>query len=458
MNSESIYLKLPVFFQNLTCSLEGLRINRTRFNANFEKTLSIAEARSFYSKEEIFDYRNKRLNHFIAYCSENIAYYQKQFQKSGVSSQDIQTLEDLKLLPILSKDEVKANYDELTTKSISPKKMQSVHTSGTTGGGLSFFSTIQAIHEQWAIWWRYRKWHGIQPGTWCGYFGGRSVVPLSQKNPPFWRYNYPGKQILFSGYHLNKENMGYYIKELRSRKPEWLHGYPSLLSLLANYIVDTKIDLRYQIKWITVGAENLLPHQAKIIESAFGVKPIQHYGMAEAVANISECEFGNLHVDEDFSAVEFISNDDGVGYKIIGTNFNNPAAPFLRYDVGDIAMLSDKTCPCSRPGRIVDNIDGRKEDYIILKNDSRIGRMDHIFKDMVNIQEAQIYQKIPGEIFIRVVPGGKYNRSDENSLLNEIMKRVGQDTKVIIQHIEKLERSKTGKLRFVVSDVKSGKI
>ena len=93
--------------------------------------------------------------------------------------------------------------------------------------------------------------------------------------------------------------------------------------------------------------------------------PLQHYGMAEAVANISECEHDQLHVDEDCAAVEFIPNSDGPGYKIIGTNFTNLATPLLRYDVQDLVTLTNVTCSCGRPGRVVASVDGRAEDYII---------------------------------------------------------------------------------------------
>ena len=129
---------------------------------------------------------------------------------------------------------------------------------------------------------------------------------------------------------------------------------------------------------MTVGAENLLAQQAALIRQAFGVKPRQHYGMSEAVANFSECEQGRLHVDEDFAAVEFLPNPAG-GYKIIGTNLSNLATPLIRYEVGDVASLADAPCDCGRPGRVVAAVDGRKEDYVVLKNGSRLGRMDHIF-------------------------------------------------------------------------------
>ena len=85
-------------------------------------------------------------------------------------------------------------------------------------------------------------------------------------------------------------------------------------------------------------------------------------GLAEAVANISECERGRLHVDEDFAAVEFVPEQTGRRHRIVGCNFTNLATPLLRYDTGDLAVLDDDGCDCGRPGRVVASVDGRQED------------------------------------------------------------------------------------------------
>jgi phenylacetate-CoA ligase len=84
--------------------------------------------------------------------------------------------------------------------------------------------------------------------------------------------------------------------------------------------------------------------------------------------------------------------------------------------------------------------------------------MDHIFKDMVNIREAQIHQARPGKITIRVVPGRAYAHEDELALLRETVKRVGQETDVSIDYVDSLPRSNVGKLRFVVCDVPGASI
>lgn len=458
MDFQVIYKHAPYWCQNLLVSLEGWRIYKSRYGGLFQRLLSDYENRTYWSYNEIRLYAWDRLQKFIKYCFDTVPFYQKLFRRIGVYPEDIKEPQDLKILPSIYKEDIQSNIIEFFSKVIPKAERIIIHTSGTTGAGLRFASTRIALQEQWATWWRYFHWHGIEFNTWCGYFGGRLVVPISQKNPPFWRYNSPGKQIIFSAYHMNVKNLKFYIEELRKKRPLWIHGYPSLISLIAEYMVEKKLNLGYQVRWITCGAENLLEHQKELIKKAFGVNPKQHYGMAEAVGNISECEYGKMHVDEDFAFLEFIPEKNNQTFRMIGTNFTNPAFPLLRYDTKDFVKLSTDSCPCGRPGRVVEQIDGRLEDYVILKDGTKIGRLDHVFKDLVNIREAQIYQRSLNEIVLKVVKGEYYIKQDEITLLAELRKRVGNAIKISIDYVDQIERNKSGKLRFVISEIKEAKI
>ena len=318
---------------------------------------------------------------------------------------------------------------------------------------------MRAVQELWATWWRYVGWHGIRFGTWHALFAGRSIVPAGQTTPPFWRVNLPGRQVVFSGYHMSPDNLTAYLGELRRRRLPWYHGYPSLLTLLAGHVLDSGFDLGYEVEAITTCSETLMPHQKTLIERAFGVKPRQHYALTEGTANMSECERGMLHVDEDFAAVEFLRLPGEDACRIVGTNFSNFATPLVRYDSHDLAVLPvSNGCGCGRTGRVVERVDGRQEDYVVLRDGTRIGRMDHLFKDMVNIREAQIHQSRPGEITIRVVRREGYGRADEEGLLREAERRIGDGASVAIEYVRELPRSPAGKLRLVVSDVPGASI
>jgi len=459
LNSKHIYLHLPTFCQNTLCSLYGARLIRRRYGNSYKTLEREVFEREKWTPEQIKTFTKKRCQAIVKHAASTVPYYRRLFTEMHLDPQDIKGPEDLKALPIINKQIVQENPDDFNSNLKNQMRYSMTHTSGTTGAGLIFPVTLEAEQQQWAIWWRYRARFGLDRNTWYAHFHGKSIVPFERLKPPFWRVNRPGRQILFSTYHMSEHNLPYYIEELNRRQLSWIHGYPSILALLAFYMLENGYELNYKPKVITVGSENLLQQQKQAIEKAFNAPCRQHYGMAEGVGNISECPEGNLHVDEDYAYIEFLPTDDD-SYRIIGTNYTNYAFPLIRYDVGDLVRLEDpkKKCPCGRAGRLVTSIDGRKEDYILTPDGRRIGRLDHIFKDMINIKECQIYQENSERVVFRVVRGKKYTEKDEKILLHEARIRLGNQIKIDIDYVEAIERTESGKLRFVISKIPSARI
>ncbi len=323
--------------------------------------------------------------------------------------------------------------------------MVPVHTSGTTGAGLRFWASREAIQEQWAVWWRYRGWHGIKRGDWCDYFGGRPIVPLTATKPPFFRTNHGGRQRMHSGYHLSVEREADYVGALESGSVTWIHGYPSMVALVAEAVLRARGPGGVGMRRVTVGAERLQPHQQRLVESAFLRPARQHYGLAEAVANISECERGGLHIDSDFAVLEI--GEAGP----LGTNLSNRAFPLIRYAVTDGFVRRDDLCACGRAGRLVDAIEGRDEDFVVLSTGARVGRLDHVFKDLDFVCEAQIHQGSAGQLTIRWSGRGE-SASGSEAIARVAAEYLGDGMRVKVERVAKVPRTASGKLRFVVRD------
>lgn len=448
MDREILYQRLPVSLQNFALGLEGWRIRRRRFDASFEVTMQNYRKRELIELAGLIAYRDARIRDFVLSAFRSVPWWRELFAERGLKPADIAGLDTLAALPTLEKETVRAEPRRFCAEGIDSKSVLMSHTSGTTGAGLVFPVTLEAEREQWGVWWRYRESHGLSRNEWCLYFGGRSIVPLNQRNPPYWRVNRSGRQLMFSAYHLGRSSAHDYLKACGVSRYRWMHGYPSQLALLASHALRLGVRLP-ALRWITVGAESLLPSQRRLIEEAFGIVPRQHYGMAEGIANISECPRGALHVDEDYAAVEFEPVGNGQ-HRIIGTNFTNPAFPLIRYAVGDLVELDEAQCDCGRSGRVIKRIDGRIEDYVTTASGVQIGRLDHVFKDMIHIAEAQVRQKEPGAIRILVVPRVGFDERQEMQLRREVERRLGGDMEVAIELVKDIPRTKTGKLRFVV--------
>jgi phenylacetate-CoA ligase len=450
---ERLYGALPIGLQHLICSAEGYRRERMRFGRNFGRLLREAESRTSMSAAGVATLRDRVFREFVSDAAAGSAFYREQAVFGAAAEGRAFRGEEL---PVLVKATVQTEAARIARADVPFVRMAS--TSGSTGMGLRFPMTSEAVQQQWATWWRFRRWHGIDRNEWCGHFGGNPIVPIQRGRAPFWRYNVAGRQVLFSGSHLGADTWRAYVAELSRRRLAWLHGYPSVLALLASYLVEHRATLGYDVRWVTTGAENLLPAQAQAIERAFGVRPRQHYGMAEGAANASECPNGRLHVDEDFAFVEFVPVERGTGCRVVGTNVTNRAFPLIRYDVDDIAHVSGQTCDCGRPGRIIDRIDGRREDYVVLPSGALIGRLDHIFKDQVRVREAQIYQPDPTRVVLRLVTARDFTTRDEQTLLTTARIWLGTDVRIEIEPVASIPRTRGGKLRFVISDVTAARV
>ncbi|WP_415988194.1 hypothetical protein [Butyricimonas virosa] len=438
-----IYLKSPVWIQNIMCSLQGWIIQKRRYSKSFFEELRRYEG--FYYKPE------KCLRGFLEDIKE-VPYYKSLFEKLEINIYAVDIHEELTKVPIINREEIINNYDQIINKAYRGKTIQ-LGSSGTTGTALVFPCSIERERKQWAIWWRYRRRLGLDFGMWCGWFGGKVVVPIDNKKAPFWRINYPGKQLMFSAFHMNSVTIKFYYDEIVKRNLKWLHGHAHNITYLSSLILEQKLQPIECVEIITTGADSLFDWQKQIIKEAFNHSQVyQHYGLSEGVANISETKEGNLEVDEDFGYVEFIPLDetDPSLCRIIATGFSNQPFPFVRYDTGDLATIGYNN------GRtIIKQIDGRVVDCIKLPDGRRISSTSMTnFEFTTKVKEVQFYQKDLYNIYVRLVRRDGYDQEEEQKVIKSVRERLPDDVNVHIEYVESVERTKTGKIRYILSDIK----
>ncbi len=171
---------------------------------------------------------------------------------------------------------------------------------------------------------------------------------------------------------------------------------------------------------------------------------------------MSECEEGNLHVDMEVGIVEVdrhTESEHTLTGELICTGLHNHAMPLLRYRTGDVATMLKGPCPCGRSGQVFTQIDGRREDYVLTPNGAKVGRMDHIFKDALNVKESQILQEEADALIVKIVRRPGYSSKDEADLLTEFRTRLGGGMRIDFKYVDDIPRLPNGKFRAVVSRI-----
>ena len=135
-----------------------------------------------------------------------------------------------------------------------------------------------------------------------------------------------------------------------------------------------------QPKGIICSSMMLLPHERRQIEEVFGVKVINRYGCEEVSLIASECEkHEGLHLNVEHLFIEFIRSDGqdakpGESGSIIVTDLINKAMPFIRYQIEDSGVPTDRRCSCGRGLPLMSEVTGRLADFLRLTPGPPSGR------------------------------------------------------------------------------------
>jgi phenylacetate-CoA ligase len=460
MWSEFVYDYLPLALQNVAVSVKGWQFHRNRYrSSSFEETARALEQSERLPLEVLYDLQFRAFCSLGQHCYEKSPYYRRQWKARKLHPSDIQKPEDIQLVPIVPKQDLRACTEEFFTEKIN-RGMTAAHTSGTTGSPLTVYFSKEDVARRHAFLDRCRRWAGVRIGDRRASFTGRNIIPQGQKRPPFWRFNKPGNQLLFSSYHLTVEHLAAYVDAMNAFRPEIVDGYPSAIHVIADHILRSGGTRNIRPRAILVSAETVLDHQRQVIEAAFGAKLYNQYASSEGAPFVSECGRGRLHVHTDSGMIEILDFEGnpvqaGQAGRMVVTSFTTHIAPLLRYAIGDMAIPSEKgrICECGLPFPTVEAIVGRVDDVLYTPDRGFVGRLDTVFKSVPNsIIEAQIVQTSLETIVLRLVPDrSRYKPEHGDKIVKEMRKRLGQITVIRVEEVHTIPRSANGKMRPVVN-------
>jgi phenylacetate-CoA ligase len=145
---------------------------------------------------------------------------------------------------------------------------------------------------------------------------------------------------------------------------------------------------------------------------------------------------------------------DGVG-EILLTVFDSWAFPIIRYRVGDLGALDDRPCRCGRTLPCLRSIEGRQTDFVVTPDGRCLHALSLIYplREHPRIREFRIVQPTLDSVQVLVVPEVGFSSEDEHTLRAQLTPRLGPAVAIAIDRVPQIERSASGKFRYVISHV-----
>jgi phenylacetate-CoA ligase len=417
----------------------------------------------WWPPDKIRKLQMRKLRNLLNHAYATVPFYKRRFDDAGITTSDIQELKDIEQIPPLTKEEVRHHKHDLVSKAFSRNSLISGHTGGSTGLPIHLYRDANSAGWASACMLRFEEWIGLKLGEPRITIGGGSLggILRDENRVSFMtriRDEVEGRYF-FQAFELDKKSIEKISKIIHSRGIRAARGYPSALSILANFSKGNITHLGKIEKCVTT-AEKLFDFQRNDIEQGFSANVYDQYGSGEIYSIANQCERRGLyHVNDEHVLVESVQtgfNRSGMVPAII-TDLDNYAMPLIRYDLGDILEISERRCECGRTLSTIEQIKGRTYDFLIATDERLVPGVfiPHLFRKSEGFDRFYAYQPSIDELEVSVVPNEAFNREELDRLSMHIRTFLGEDMKVTFRIISESElpQVRSGKLFFVKSDV-----
>jgi phenylacetate-CoA ligase len=401
-------------------------------------TIANMKKNQWKTRAEIEQMQAEKLRALVSYASQNVPHYRR-----SLSGAD----EDLKSLPFSTKEEVKNDPDSFLSRMHDKRSMAHFPTSGSSGIPLDIYYDRKEYLYGIALQHHQSSEAGGSPFDKTVYFAS-SVPDLPLPKKIFFRAHFLSL--------LDKESKN--LDALKKLRPRIIHGYPSVLSMIARENMESSHPL--EVKKIFTSSELLSPEARGLIRRSFSADVRDFYGVNEMFWVAWECEKGSMHVHSDSVIVETVDergNPAGEGNlgNIVLTPLWRHSMPFIRYKIGDLGILGSK-CRCGRGTHVIKSLEGREDDFLTLPGGRKVSaRSINTMDDLSQIRSYQIVQENERLIVFRYVPMGRALPDDtQREIERKIRKGLGNAIRIEFEMADSIAKGRSGKIRTVISKVK----
>ena len=365
-------------------------------------------------------------------------------------------------IPVLRKKDIQAPLSDRFSKGYNAKNSHLHNTSGSSGTPF-FFAKDKYCHAlSWAIIYDRFKWHGIKNGKdlQARFYGIPKGVISNFKEKI---KDLLSARVRFPIFDLSDKVLEQFINTFKRKPFVYVNGYTSSLVLMAKYCIEKNITVKSvcpSLKKVFTTSEVCDDLDKKILEKGFGVPTVNEYGAAELDLIGFEDQNGDWLVNYETLFVEILDDNnlpvnDGQEGKVVVTSLYNKAMPFVRYELGDRAILKKE-----KKGlyQVLESVKGRTNDIAILPSGKKVPGLTfyYISKKLLEdggfMKEFVIRQKKPNHFHYDYVAKRKINPQEIKNVVSAMELYLEKGLEITFKKTDVIKRSASGKLKHFFSE------
>jgi len=412
----------------------------------------------WWPTEKLQELQIERLRKLLLNAQEHVPYYRDCFAAHGFDPRTIESLKDLQKLPFLTKAVIRAEGDRM--KSDIAQGLARFNTGGSSGEPLIFFIGNERVGHDVAAKWRATRWWDVDIGDTEIVVWG-SPIELGTQDRVRAIRDAMMRTELMPAFQMNEPNLDQFVSRIIARRPRMLFGYPSAISHIAAHARKRGIRLdNLGVKVVFCTSERLYDHQRETISTAFACPVANGYGGRDAGFIAHECPAGGMHITAEDIIVEIIDESgkvqpSGVAGEIVVTHLATSEYPFIRYRTGDIGVLGSAKCACGRGLPLLQEIQGRSTDFVIASDGTVIHGLSliYVLRDIPGMKAFKVIQETIDLTRVLIVTEPPFEKESVSTIVSGLKQRLGNDVIIDVQRVESITSEKSGKFRYIVSQV-----
>ena len=398
----------------------------------------------------------QQLRAFLSAAREHVGYYRDAFANAGFDPRDLSDIADLRKLPFLTKELIRANTDALT--SVIAGKLIRYSTGGSSGEPLTFYMGLNRVSHDVAAKWRATRWWNVDIGDPEVVLWG-SPIEIGKQDRIKTIRDLLFRSHLFPAFQMSPAQMDRFLDRLEWLRPKMLFGYASALALLAEHGSSRRRDMgKIGVQVTFATGETLYPDQREVIERVFQAPVANGYGSRDAGFIAHECPSGAMHLSAEHIIVELVGPDGnptppGEQGEIVTTHLATGDFPFIRYRTGDVACFATEPCRCGRGLPVLREVLGRATDFIRTPSGDVMHALALIYevRDKAGVRAFKFIQADDLSVELLLVASNELTYVVEDEIRRGVLSRLGSGAVLKLRRVDEISPEKSGKYRYVVS-------